>query len=617
MPNINLVGMDFDDIKQSLKTYLESQSEFSDYNFEGSGLSVLLDVLAYNSHYNSYIANMMINEMFLDSSVKKSSAISIAKHIGYTPRSVRGSIANINITVDDVSGNPSTLTIPKYTSFVTTIDGIQRTFYTTDSHTTERSGTEYVFTNINVKEGAYKEFQYVIYDTTPNQKYEIPNENVDTTTLDVILQASATDNTAEIYSQTNDIVGLLSTSKVYFLEKNAFDKFEIYFGDNIVGKSPTYGNILLMKYIVSTGKDTNVSSKINQTFSASSVIGGSNNITVTTNSNSTGGSDLEDITSIKFYAPKFNSARNRVVTSVDYETLISSNYGDAESVSVWGGEENTPPAYGKVMVSLKPYEGFAISNAIKESIKNDILKSKQGLTIQVEFVDPVYFYVSIKCKVKYDINLTNKTSGLVKSETLTVIDNYFSTDLQKFDRDFNYSKLLENILDSNSAIKNVLISLKLQRRIIPILNSKNIFSGDTAIFFRNPIKPGKIQSSYFFINYNNEQLLVKLSDVPDSNPADVNGTGTIKMYSVKTNEIIFGNIGSVNYSTGELSINEITPVAFPTSLSDIRITADIQEVGYDLTSFKNEIFVKNDSELNRIIGTETGIDVEVVTVNDI
>lgn len=612
MANINLVGMDFDAIKSDLKTFLQAQNEFSDYDFEGAGLSVLLDILAYNTHYNAYLANMLVNEMFLDSAVKKSSALSLAKHIGYTPRSVQGSIANIDVTVSGVFGNPYNLTLEKFTPFNTTIDGTAYTFYNTEAKTVIRSNNTYTFSDIDVKEGELKQFSYAVYDTTPDSKYEIGHENVDLSTLEVTVQKSATNPDFDIYTFTDDLIGLDSTSKVFFVEKNTFDKFVIYFGDGVIGKNPEFGNIINLKYISSTGKNTNVSNLLTQSFSAGSSIGGSSTIAINTNSNSTGGKDIEDITSIKFYAPKFNSARNRVVTAQDYEALIAAKYTEAESVSVWGGEDNDPPVYGKVIVSLKPYEGFSISNKTKESIKDNILKSKQGLTIQVEFIDPTYFYVGVNCKVTYDQKLTTKTSGTITNDTISVINSYFNTDLQKFNKDFNHSKLIDNVLASNSSIVNVLVSLTIQRRFIPVLNSVNSFVSSTAMNFRNPITPGKLYSSYFYIFYNNQNILVQFLDKPNTSPADYLGMGKILLKNVTTGETIYSDIGTVNYATGKVEINDFTPVSYPTGISDIRITCGIQEGGYNLTTLKNEIFVMDDSETNLVIGTNSGLKLNVV-----
>jgi hypothetical protein len=296
MSNLRIAELDFDQIKTNLKTYLNDQTEFTDYDFEGSGLSVLLDVLAYNTHYNAYLANMVMNEMFLDSAVKRSSAVSIAKHLGYTPVSARGSVANLDIVVTNPTNLPATLTMDRYTPFTSTVDGSTYTFLTTEAKTAIRVGSTYTFAGVDVTEGSLLSYSYVVTDTTPAAKYEIPSEGVDTTTIKVSVQTSASDTTTATYALATDITGLDDTSKIYFLEQNPQSKYQIFFGDGVIGINLTAGNIINIQYMVATGSSVNVSSTIAQTFTASGTIGGSSNITTTVNSNSTGGADVESIT---------------------------------------------------------------------------------------------------------------------------------------------------------------------------------------------------------------------------------------------------------------------------------------------------------------------------------
>lgn len=372
MPNLRVTELDFDDIKANLKTFLESQSEFTDYDFEGSSLSVLLDILAYNTHYNAYLANMLTNEMFLDSAVKRSSLVSIAKHLGYTPNSVTGSRAVIDVAVSSVADNPATLTLNRYSPFSTSINGTTYTFYNLNAITATPSGGTYTFDDVTVVQGTLLSKSYTVGTPGPDEKYEIPNEAVDTSTLRVTVQNSVSDTTVNTYTLATDITGLDSTSEKYFLEENTVGNFQLYFGDGVVGKKLTAGNIITIQYLASAGDVTNVSTNFTQSFT-SSTIGGSDSIVVTTASNSTSGAPKETIASIRYNAPKANAAKNRAVTTDDFKTLIQNNYTGAESISVWGGEENNPPKYGKVIISLKPFDGFTISNATKTNIKKHCL----------------------------------------------------------------------------------------------------------------------------------------------------------------------------------------------------------------------------------------------------
>lgn len=613
MPNLNISELDFDTIKQNLKEFLNSQSEFTDYDFEGSGLSVLLDVLAYNTHYNSYIANMLANEMFLDSAVKRSSAVSIAKHLGYVPTSVKGASAVINVTVSNPTGLPETLTLPRYTAFSATINGTAFTFLNTDEVTITPVGGVYTFSDLVVTEGEQYEINKVVVNAGPSEKYEIPSETVDTTTLLVTVQNSATDLASNTYTLSSDIVGLNSTSKVYFLEENPYGRYQIYFGDGVLGKKLATGNIVKIRYLSSSGSAANSSNNSTIAFSTSS-IGGSSDISIAVSSNPTSGAEKETISSIRFNAPRINAAKNRAVTSADYEALITSSFTGAESVSVWGGEENVPPKYGKVIISLKPYDGFIISQSTKNVIINNILKSKRVLAIQPEIVDPEYFYVGLNVVVQYDTSTTTKTQSQIQTIVRNTINNYFSADLQKFNKDFNKSKLIKLVLDSDPSINNVLIKLKLQKRLTIILNTENTFIEDNSIRFENGIVPGTLSSSRFFVNSSNTTVSAKLSDLPRTMPPSNTGFGTLRVINATSNVILNANVGEVNYGTGEVTVYGFTPTALPNNINDFRVTASVQEDSHNIQAYRNQILVLDDTQSDPIVGREAGFVVNATGV---
>lgn len=614
MANLRVAELDFDAIKTNLKTFLQAQDEFSDYDFEGSSLSVLIDLLAYNTHYNAYLANMLMNEMFLDSAVKRSSAVSIAKHLGYTPRSVRSSVANLDILVTNPTGLPPSISMNRFTQFSSTINGTSYTFSTIRDHVAVRNGTTYSFENIDVVEGVVTSFTFVVADISPDGKYEIPAVDVDTSSLFVTVQNSVSDITLSTYSLATDITGVTSTSKVYFLEQNPLGKYQIYFGDGIIGKQLSLGNIVTVTYLRSSGAVTNVSSTNTQTFSPVSSIAGSSNISITVNSNSTGAKDAETINSIKFNAPKVNAAKNRAVTSEDYEALILANYSGAESISVWGGEDNDPPIYGKVLVSLKPASGFSISQSTKDYIRNTILNSKKMVTVEVDFIDPSYIFLSSTSTVEYNSSLTTLSADAIKTQITNAVSSYFSNELNQFDKKFYYSQLLKVILDSNSAIVNAVLTIKLQKRLDPVLGSNNVFTSTNSIKFRNPIKPGGLTSSFFFVTSGGASLLCKLVDIPNDSPPINTGQGSIRLLNALNNNIVTRNIGTVNYSTGEVVISGITPTSYPTGIEDIRINVEIQESFYNLSLAKNELFVKDDTAANTSGGYFEGTSINVVPV---
>lgn len=611
MSNLRIAELDFDQIKTNLKNYLKAQDEFTDYDFEGSGLSVLLDVLAYNTHYNAYLANMTVNEMFLDSAVKRSSAVSIAKHLGYTPTSIRGAKAVLDVTVNNPTGLPQILTMDRYTQFTSSVNGTSYTFSTNQAYTAVRNGTSYLFEDVEVIEGTFKAFSFVVSNTTPEGKYVISDANIDTSTLKIVVQNSATDATLTTYTLATDITGLDEDSKVFFLEQNTRGKYQIYFGDGVIGKSLSVGNIVIANYVVSSGSAANISGTTPQTFAVVGTISGSGDVVAATVSNSTGGSNAESITSIKYNATRVNAAKNRAVTAADYESLILANYSGAESVAVWGGEDNDPPYYGAVMISLKPYNGFSISETTKTSIINTILKKKQVLSITPVFVDPEYLYLGITASVRYNSGLTTQSSGYIKTLTQTTISNYFSSDLQKFDKDYNNSKLTSLILSSEPSIESVVLTLKLQKRFTPTLNQPNLFSAQAPLKLRNPIKPGSVFSSYFFINFNGTQTLCRFVDIPDDTPPNLAGKGTIRLLNAFNNSVIFRTIGTIDYATGDITISFLTPTALPAGATDIRVNAGVQEEGYNIQVYKNEILMPDDTATNALIGNQLGLNVTV------
>jgi hypothetical protein len=596
MANLRIAELDFDEIKSNFKDYLRSQNLFTDYDFEGSGLSVLLDVLAYNTHYNAYLANMLVNEMFLDSAVKRSSAVSIAKHLGYTPSSVTGSTAVIDLSVINPTGNPVSLTLDRFTPFSTTINGTAYNFLTLDTVSTTPLEDEYTFRNVLIKEGKLLSFSYTVVNPGPDEKYEIPNEGVDLSTLFVTVQTSTSNTTTTVFNRVDDITALSDTSEVYYVEENSLGNYQIYFGDGVLGKKLTTGNIIKIQYLVSAGAVTNVSSLVDQSFGFSGTVGGSSNVVVTLVSNSTGGADKENLSSIKFNALRSYQSRNRAVTKNDYETIIKSQYPSIEAVSVWGGEENIPPAYGKVFISLKPYEGFTISTTTKTDIKNEVLLPRQILTVSPEFVDPEYIYLNLSINIQYNKNLTTLSSSGIEDLGRTTVNTFMRDNLQKFSSPFYYSKLIEKISTMNPSILNVLAEVKIQKRITPILNVKNSYIGDTTLKFNNKLHPNRVESTRFFIQQGDLTVPVRLADqhTPVGSAPDYNGSGIVYLYN-PDNGVKIDDVGTINYATGEITIEGITPVSFPTGAYDIRITCEAQEASYNLTTARNEIIVLDES----------------------
>lgn len=521
MPNLRITELDFDDIKTNLKNYLTAQTEFTDYDFEGSGLAVLLDILAYNTHYNAYLANMVANEMFLDSSVKRESAVSIAKHLQYTPRSVIGATAALNLTYN-VGSNPSppsTLTLERYSAFTTTIDGIQYNFVNLEPVTATLSGSNYSFEDILIKEGYAVTNTFTVVTPGPQEKYVINNEDVDITTLRVFVQKSSIDSTTTTYNRVLDISGFVDATAIggddpiFFVEENPFGKFEIFFGDGNIGKKLDPGNIVFVQYVASNGSRPNVSSSLgaNQIFTGPS-IGGFAPASIVTTESSNGGRDKETIDEIKFNAPRANAAQNRLVTVDDYKALIKRDVQNLRAVSVWGGQDNNPPIYGKVFISILPTSGNFLTQQLKDRIIREILGDKRVVAITPEIIDPEYFYVNINTSVKYDAKRTVLTSDQIRSLVQTKIENYFDTNLNVFEENFLISRLSAAIDSADQSILGSQTVVKQQIRFTPSLTIAN----NNRFVLNNILQEHTLESTRFVYNRNGVLLQARIKDIPDT-----------------------------------------------------------------------------------------------------
>lgn len=617
MANYRISELDFDGIKNNLKQFLTNYRDkdnnlvFKDYDFDASSLSILLDLLSYNTHYNAYLANMVANEMFLDSAVKRQSAVSIAKHLGYTPISFRSAKAKLSFTVPNPADNPTTLTLPRYSRFTTDINGTNYTFVNLDPITIKPVDGLYNFTDIEIVEGEPLQYSYRVDLSGPSEKYTIPNVNVDTTSIRVTVQNSYTDTTTEQYTLANDLYGITPTSKIFYLEENPSGYFEIFFGDDSLGKKLSSGNIVIIEYLSSNGDICNVSSTITQNFSLGASIGGvilGSSITATTNSS---GGDVKDtIDEIKFKAPRFASSTNRAVTATDYKAIIEANYPLVESISVWGGEDNDPPMYGKVMISLKPYEGYVISDTVKTNITKNILASKKVMAIIPEFVDPKYLYINIDSKVKFAAKNSKYSAPQIELLTKQVIEDYFKQDLQKFNKNFIYSKLSKSIDSINQSIIGSVLNIKLQKRIQPIINAENGYAGSNVIKFSNKLVTGSIASTAFFYDTSTTgNVTIDKVYIQDTLSTDtISSLNLIDFYS---NQILVNGIGTVNYSMGTLSFNSLNPAGYVENSSDIRIYAKAEEL--DITSTNDMILVIDDTATNTDVKRITGLTVTILT----
>ena len=546
---LEVSDFDFDNIKANLKTFLRSQSEFQDYDFEGSGFSILLDTLAYNTHYLGFNANMLANEMYLDSADIRKNIVSLAKMLGYTPSSVRAPEASIDILVGDGTG--SSITMTKGTAFTTTVDGTTFQFINNADIVTTPVNGVYRFSDVKIYEGTLVTFRYTVDTTDTDQKFIIPSSLADTSTLVVKVQTSSNDTTTNTYTLATGLATVQSTSKVYFLQEIEDGKFEIYFGDGVIGSALTNGNIIILEYIVTNVEAANGAS----TFTASTTISGFSNLTITTNSNAQGGTTAESKESVRFNAPLQYSAQNRAVTTSDYESLVQSLYPNALSVSAWGGEDGETPIYGTVVIAIKAASGSTLTTATKQSIVTQ-LKKYNVASVRPVIVDPETTFILITSNVKYDEKLTTKTATTLKSDITSVLSNFNDNTLQKFDGVFRYSKVTSLIDDTDTSIISNITTIKIRKEFTPTLNSSTRYD----IYFRNSlynpvsgynsVNGGILESTGFKISGDTTNVFF-LDDDGAGNIRRFRLVGSVRTYVNHTQ-------GTINYTTGQITITSLS-----------------------------------------------------------
>ena len=565
---LEITELDFDQVKSNLKQFLRNQSEFADYDFEGSGMSVLLDTLAYNTHYLGFNANMLGNEMFLDSAEIRSSVVSLAKMLGYTPSSVVAPVADISLTLTNAIG--ASVTMPAGTAFTTTVDGLAFNYVTNSDQTITPLDGVYAFSNLKVYEGTRVTFEYITDSTNEEQRYIVNNANADLTTLSVLVQNSSSDTTSFTYKKASSIAGVSATDKVYFCQEVENGKFEIYFGDGVTGFKPSDGNIVKLTYIVTNKSASNGAS----TFTLSGTVGGFTG-SVSTNSISSGGTEAESIASVKLNAPLQFAAQDRAVTAADYKTLVKQIYPSASAIQVWGGEDNAVPSYGRVFISIKAADGTNLTSAEKEDIKTQ-LENYAVASVRPVLSDPETTFIVLKTTFKYDTNLTIEDATTLSSKIQTVISNYSKDNLNNFVGVFRHSQLTGQIDAVGSAILSNITTVQMYQAFKPLTTS--LVSQAYTIDFNNAIynphtghnsSVGVIQSTGFQLDSNTDREYFFNDD----------GSGNIRLYYLVSGVKTYENNtwGTITYTTGEIKISSaiITAVSNVdgTTSTTIRVTA--------------------------------------------
>ena len=589
---LQIAELDFDTIKNNLKDYFNSQAEFTDHDFGGSAVSVLLDILSYNTYYNAYYLNMLASESFLDSAQLRDSVVAKASMLGYTPQSAAGSKANVSITVTP-GDSPASITIDKNTQFTSTVNGTSYVFCTANSATITPVDGVYTASGVTLTQGIPLTFRYTANTANTEQKFLLPNANTDTDTLTVTVQESATDTNTSVYTKATDITTVNSTSNVYFLSESSEGQFKVEFGDGVIGRKPVTGNIVLLAALVTEGDEVNGAN----TFSPSGTVGGYSTVSVAVTNAASGGSDKENLESIKFNAPKNFETQNRAVTTDDYKKIVEGNVSGLDSVSVWGGQDNATPAFGKVFVSAKPTGATSLSTAQIGEIKSAV-SSFNMVSITPEVVDPDIIDLIFSVTVKYDSRKTTLSSGAVAEAVIDTIQTYKTNNLLKFGSIFRYSTLTTNIDNTNASIINNLTTITAKKGLTPSTTTAESYTIDfnNEIFNPSTTYEGAVTSTAFaFTDAAGTTYESAFMD-------DLNGTLRIYYLSGSDKIILSNTAGTVTYSNGNISITSFKPDSFVGSTLDFTIQPAVN----DLVPVRNQMFDVSNTNITVTMQDDAG-----------
>ena len=579
---LRVTEVDFADIKTNLKAYLRSQTQFNDYDFDGSNMSTLLDVLAYNTHYNAFYTNMLANEMFLDTAQQRDSVVSRAKELGYLTRSARGASANVSITFAGVASNVSEFELPKNTSFTTSINNRTFTFVTPESNIIRNVGGAFTKA-ITITEGSPVTHEFTVDSSSP-VKYIIPNENIDTRSIKVTVKESSSSSVTTVYTRATNIREVNNQSTVYYLQETHDKQYEVLFGTGSLGKPVEDGNIVQVEYRVCHGTQTNGAN----TFSIDSIsiTPSYSGATLTVNSVARGGVEIESIDSIKFNAPRNFKIQNRAVVAKDFERIILNENTNLSSVVAFGGEEAVPAVHGKVYIAIKPQGELIPTTTLKDEIKNSI-KSRTMLGIDPVIIDPTYLYVIPNITTYYDTLKSNIATSAIQALIRNSIVSYSTNNLEQFGQKLRYSRFVRELDNTDEAVLNNEAEFKMQKRFVPSTTSATLVE----LEFHNPIKTSSITSTPFTFNNFTAQL-------------DDDGLGNIRIFRFNTDkEKVFINAtaGTIDYTTGKLSMSSFVVSAF----DGIEIEVNADPVNKDIVPVREQIIIISSEDA--VINTEAEV----------
>ena len=595
--NLKIDGVNFQQIRENFKNFLKNQDQFKDYNFDASGISTLLDILSFNTYYNSFYVNMIATETNLATAQRRNSIINLASSLNYTPKS-KTSAKITGTIVLTVTGSPSSITLPRYSTFSAVNEGVTYTFVTNEP-LTFTSATNYTLNNVQLIQGRNVQERYTVNLNDGTQRFLINNANVDTETLLVRVQTSTTIGTLRVFEKALNFVEIKSDTLAYFIREVEDEKYEIEFGDDVIGLALDNDNIVIIDYLVTEGADANQIRELTFTSTVASVT----DATFTANDVASGGEDRESLERVKFAAPKFYAAQNRAVTVEDYRAILLSapNVG---SVAVWGGEDNDPPAYGKVFIAIKPSEGETLTSTEKDSIVRTILKNKKILTIQNEIVDPEFIFVTVFADVKYDPEQTIAAEASVKSKVLDTIKNYNDTDINQFSKYLRYSKLSRLIDTCERSILSCNLTLNMYKELDVQLGQ----SARYEISFSNRINSatlGRPTSQAYASGFQITSTAFSYGGFNNCFLEDNNGI--IRIFR-RVEQAVFGvsqNIGTIDYTTGKIILTDFNPTAIAAGGVTLKIFAtpastDILPLRGRIVSIRDEDITVNLTNDNAI-----------------
>ena len=550
---INVTDLDFEDIGDNLKAYLQGQDKLKDYNFEGSTMSVLIDLLAYASHIGAVNTNIAGSELFLDSAQIRKNVVSRAKDLGFVPATEQCASAIVDIAIRNVRNADGTyptigeMQLERGNQFECSFDGINYQFVVPNTVKPTQNGTTYTYSSVPLVQGTYATDQFVFDSQIGNPKFVLSNVRVDSSRIEVRVNSGGTESA---YTQATDVSNIKTTTKVYYIQENEDGFREIYFGDGTLGVALKDGDVITVTYII---VDTIHCNGV-KNFSQVTSINGYSDSTITVTSNAAGGAEKEDIDSIKFKATKFYTSQNRLVTLNDYKAKVKEYYPNADAVAVWGGEDNDPPQYGKVFLAIKPLNSDYLSGSEKTAIKNK-LNTLNMLTVRPEIVDAEIVKILLSTTFKYNEQSTTLSQGELETVVTNAIRDYDTSSLTNFDAVFRHSNLVKQIDESNSAILSNTTNVRLQKKLEvkpgQLIGYTNPFGNG----FYNPTSGYNAASG----GITNTSGFYSVGDATNVHYFDDDGKGNLREYylSGSTRIYVNSNAGTVNYSTGLITINAI------------------------------------------------------------